>query len=179
MRPGESIIELNRSFNSIITSNLFRLMRNFAITLTILFAYTTIRAQDVPVDYNSQAYINAANITSDTEKNAINKFVRALKYYNIWDNIHALYIPTGGTEQSHKLNLKDPRDADDAFRLVYPNGAEHTKEGTKWNGKDQAAFTFYSPTSTRLHLMVYQNEEAGEAYMFSGDINGVTDVIAY
>src|SRR5262250_1518868 len=102
-------------------------MRIFGIALTVLLAYTSTRAQDAPFDYNAQAYINAANITSDTEKIAINKFVRALKYYDIWDNIHALYIPTGGTEQAHKLNLKDPRDADDAFRLVYPNGAEHTK----------------------------------------------------
>jgi len=154
-------------------------MRLYGTAISILLACTTVSAQDISVDYNAQAYINAARITSDTEKNAINKFVRALKYYNIWDNIHALYIPTGGTELAHKLNLKDPRDADDAFRLIYPNGADHSKNGTDWNGTDQAAFTFYSPTSTRLHLMVYQDEEASEAYMFSGDINGITDVNAY
>ena len=154
-------------------------MRIFGIAIIVLFVHTTTAAQNIPIDYNAQAYIKAANITSDTEKNAINKFVRALKYYNVWDNIHALYIPTGGTAQAHKLNLKDPRDADDAFRLVYPNGAEHTREGTDWNGIDQAAFTFYSPTSTRLHLMVYQDEEDAEAYMFSGDINGITDLSSY
>ena len=137
------------------------------------------KAQNTPSDPNASLYIKKAGIESSNEKNAINKFVRALKYYGVWDNIHALYIPTGGTELSHKLNLKDPRDANDAFRLLYPNGAEHSNYGTDWNGENQGAFTFYSPTSTRLHLMVYQDEETDRPYIFSGDKNGITDFYAY
>jgi hypothetical protein len=138
-----------------------------------------VHSQSAPIDINAQLYINRAGIQSDTEKDAINKFVRALKYYNIWDNIHALYIPTGGTELSHKLNLKDPRDADDAYRLYYPNGAEHSNYGTSWNGIDQGALTFYSPTTTRLHFMVYQDQPATAPYIFSGDRNGNTDYNSY
>lgn len=155
-------------------------MRPYAIILlTLLFYCRNLSAQESSTDVNAQLYINRAEIQSSIEKDAINQFVKELKYFGIWDNIHALYIPTGGTEQSHKLNLKDPRDCDEAFRLYYPNGAEHSDSGTKWNGINQGALTFYSPTSTRLHLMVYQDEEADEPYMFSGDRNGVTDFNDY
>ncbi|HYM92807.1 MAG TPA: HYR domain-containing protein [Chitinophagaceae bacterium] len=145
----------------------------------MLLIKVRVEAQTAPLDINARAYIHAAGITSSTEKNSVNKFVRALKYYGIWDNIHALYIPTGGTEQSQKLNLKDPRNSDSAFRLFYPHGADHSINGTAWNGINQGALTFYSPTSTRLHLMVYQDEDATESYMFSGDNNGITDFDSY
>src|SRR4051812_16626553 len=113
-------------------------MRSFAlIALCSLLLCNAGRAQNV-FDVNAQAYIQQAAISSPTEKQAIHKFVRCLKYYGIWDNIHALYIPTGGTELSHKLNLKDPRDCDSAYRLYYPNGATHTNRGTSWNGIDQS-----------------------------------------
>jgi hypothetical protein len=135
--------------------------------------------QTNPSDKDAQDYIDAANITSTNEQTALVKFVRALKYYGIWDNIHALYVPTGGTELSHKLNLKDPRDANDAYRLLYPNGAIHTSSGTDWNGINQGALTNYVPSSTRLHIMIYQDEDAPQPYIFSGDVNGVTDFYSY
>jgi len=38
---------------------------------------------------------------------------------NIWDDIPAIWPYVGRSKATHALNLKDPRDADDAFRLDF------------------------------------------------------------
>ncbi len=130
-------------------------------------------------DLDAKEYIYKANITIPEEKIAISKLFRALKYYGIWDDIHALYLPCGGTELSHSLNAKDPRMAVDAYPLVFPNGATHKNSGISWNGIDQGARSSYRPTTDRLHLMVYHKEPANQPVIFSGGINGITDYLSY
>jgi hypothetical protein len=137
------------------------------------------KAQDNVNDLDAQDYIFHANIVDFKEKTAIIKLFRALKYYGIWDNIHALYLPTGGTELSHSLNAKDPRPDEDAYPLIFPNGATHTNSGVSFNGIDQGAMSFYRATSTRLHLMVYQSQIATSPFIWSGDRNGETDFYSY
>ncbi|MGZ8544993.1 MAG: T9SS type A sorting domain-containing protein, partial [Flavisolibacter sp.] len=130
-------------------------------------------------DLDAKEYIYKANITIPEEKIAISKLFRALKYYGIWDDIHALYLPCGGTELSHSLNAKDPRLVNDAYPLVFPNGATHKHSGISWNGIDQGARSSYRPTSSRLHLMVYHKTEASQPAIFSGALDGQTDMHAY
>jgi hypothetical protein len=74
------------------------------------------------VDPDAQAFITATAITDSTQQSAINTLVVDLKGYSLWTPIKALYPFVGGTSSTHKFNLKDPRDLDAAFRLVF-NGA--------------------------------------------------------
>jgi hypothetical protein len=46
----------------------------------------------------------------------------------------AIYPFVGGTAFSHKFNLKDPRDLDAAYRLVFNGGWTHTGTGAQPNG---------------------------------------------
>ena len=71
------------------------------------------------VDPDAQAFITAASITDPTQQSAINQLVVDLKGYSIWTKMSAIYPMVGGTASSHKFNLKDPRDLDAAFRLVF------------------------------------------------------------
>ena len=70
-------------------------------------------------DPDAQAFITAAAITDPTQQAAINTLVVDLKGYSIWTKMKALYPFVGGTASAHKFNLKDPRDLDSAFRLVF------------------------------------------------------------
>jgi hypothetical protein len=56
----------------------------------------------------------------------------------------ALYPIVGGTASQHKFNLKDPRDLDVAFRLVFSGGWTHSSTGATPNGTNAYADTFYN-----------------------------------
>jgi len=85
------------------------------------------------VDADAQAFITAAGITDATQQSAINTLVVDLKGYSIWTKIKALYPFVGGTSATHKWNLKDPRDLDAAYRLVFNGGWTHASTGATPN----------------------------------------------
>jgi hypothetical protein len=93
-------------------------------------------------DPDAQAFITAAGITDPTQQAAINTLVVDLKGYNVWTKMKALYPFVGGTASAHKFNLKDPRDLDAAFRLVFNGGWTHSSTGATPNGTNAWANTF-------------------------------------
>ena len=112
-------------------------------------------------DADAQAFITAAAITDSTQQSAINTLVTQLKTYGIWTKMKALYPMVGGTATSHKFNLKDPRDLDAAFRLVFNGGWTHTSTGAKPNGTNGWATTYFNGWTnltnplTSNHLSIY------------------------
>ena len=106
---------------------------------------------DLAVDADAQAFITAAAITDPTQQAAINTLVVALKGYSIWTKFKAIYPIVGGSATTHKWNLKDPRDLDAAFRLVFNGGWTHSATGALPNGTNGYADTFLVP-STNLSL---------------------------
>jgi len=102
-------------------------------------------------DTDAQAFIAAAGITDTTQQSAINTLVLNFKSYGIWTKMKAIYPMVGGTANAHKLNLKDPRDIDAAFRLGFYGGWIHSSTGAKPNGSTGYADTFVKP-STDLTL---------------------------
>jgi hypothetical protein len=90
-------------------------------------------------DPDAQAFITAAAITDPTQQAAINTLVVDLKGYSIWTKFSALYPFVGSTASQHKFNLKDPRDLDVAFRLVFNGGWTHSSTGATPNGTNAYA----------------------------------------
>jgi hypothetical protein len=105
----------------------------------------------VPSDADALSFINAAGISDDTQKLAINTLVTDLKGYSIWDKMKAIYPFVGGTSSTHKWNLKNPADTDAAFRLVFSGGWTHSSTGALPNGTNGYADTFLN-ISTNLSL---------------------------
>jgi hypothetical protein len=99
------------------------------------------------IDPDAQAFITAASITDPTQQSAINQLVVDLKGYSIWTKMKALYPFVGGTASTHKFNLKDPRDLDAAYRLVFSGGWTHSSTGALPNGTNAFANTFLVPNS--------------------------------
>lgn len=117
----------------------------------------------IPMDTDAQAFITAVGITDTTQKNAINQLVLDLKSANIWTKMKAIYPFVGGTASSHKFNLKDPRDLDVAYRLVFNGGWTHSNTGAKPNGTNAYAMTHLSPSvsliNNNYHLSYYSREQ--------------------
>ena len=98
-------------------------------------------------DADAQAFITAAAITDATQQAAIDTLVKGMKADGIWTKMKAIYPFVGGTATTHKWNLKDPRDLDAAFRLVFNGGWTHSSTGATPNGTNGYADTYLAPSS--------------------------------
>lgn len=118
-------------------------------------------------DTDALAFITAASITDNTQKTAVNMLVTDLKAYNIWTKMKAIYPFVGGTASSHKFNLKDPRDFDVAFRLVFNGGWTHSSAGVLPNGVNTYADTKLTPSlylqNNNNHFSFYNNGAVSNA----------------
>jgi hypothetical protein len=95
-------------------------------------------------DPDVEAFFTATGITDATQQAAINTLVADLKGYSLWTKMKGIYPFVGSTASQHKWNLKDPRDLDAAFRLVFNGGGTHSVNGYQPNGVNAYADTKFS-----------------------------------
>ena len=111
------------------------------------------------VDADAQLFFDATGITDETIKNSIQQLVVDLKGYGIWTKMKAIYPFVGGTASTHKWNLKDARDLNAAFRLVFSGGWTHSSTGALPNGTTGYADTFLIPSTelaqNNTHISAY------------------------
>ena len=109
-------------------------------------------------DADAQAFITASGI-SGTNATATNKLVIDLKSANIWTKMKCIYPFVGNTSASQKYNLKDPRDLNAAFRLLFTGGFTFSSTGCKPNGTNAWANTFLLPSTSlsdgSCHVSIY------------------------
>jgi len=120
-----------------------------------------------PVDPDAQAFITAASITDPTQQSAINQLVVDLKGYSIWTKMKALYPFVGSIASQHKWNLKDPRDLDAAFRLVFNGGWTHSSTGATPNGTNG-----YADTKLKVQTNISATSHAYGVYSRTNDTTG-------
>jgi len=101
-------------------------------------------------DADATAFLTAAGITDPTISAATQNLTKDLKNYGIWSKLKAIYPFVGGTATTHKFNLKDPRDLDVAFRLVFSGGWTHSANGASSNGTNAFAETYLIPSTSLL-----------------------------
>lgn len=122
------------------------------------------------LDSDARLFIDAVGITNQTQINAINKLVIDLKSYNIWSKMKAVYPFIGGTADNHKWNLKDARDLDAAFYIIFSGGITHSSTGALFNGLTGFADTRFNTnsnlvkTSAHFSLYVRNNTNSGAPY---------------
>ena len=122
------------------------------------------------IDPDAQAFITAAGITDATQQSAINTLVTDLKGYSIWTKMKAIYPFVGGTSSTHKWNLKDPRDLDAAFRLVFFGGGSHSSNGYLPNGVNSYADTKLTP-----NISLSLNNTSVSYYSRTNNTTGIDD----
>jgi len=127
----------------------------------------------VGLDSSASAFISAAGITDATQISAINNLVVGMKADGIWTKMKAVYPFVGGTATTHKYNLKDPRDLDAAFRLVFNGGWTHSSNGATPNGTNGYADTKLNQSTNlsndSVHLCYYSRTNSS---VNSFDIGG-------
>ena len=130
-------------------------------------------------DADALAFFTSTGITDTTQKSAVNTLVLDLKSYGIWSKMKAIYPMVGGTATTHKYNLKDPRDLDASFRLVFNGGWTHSSDGALPNGINTYANTKLTPsialTNANHHISFYSRTDPtpiNSIEMGVGDISG-------
>lgn len=111
-------------------------------------------------DSDADAFITAAGITNDTQKEAIHTLVKNLKTAGLWTKMKAIYPFVGGTSTTHKYNLKDPNDTDAAFRISFGGTWTHSSDGIVASATTSYADTFLTPSVnlasvSNQHMSVY------------------------
>lgn len=115
-------------------------------------------------DVDAQAYFTANTaITSSLDKDAINAYFVGLKADGIYTKMKAMYLPIWSSAAANKWNLKDPRDLDAAFRIVFFGGWTHATTGATPNGTTGYADTFFTPSlhsaTDNAHTSFYSRVE--------------------
>jgi hypothetical protein len=160
-------IYVGRVYNRALSTT--EITQNFDATKT-RFGYSTL-------DTDVQAFVTAASIVDATQQNAVNTLVTSLKSAGIWTKMKALYPFVGGSATSHKFNLKDPRDLDAAYRLVFNGGWVHSSNGALPNGTTGWATTYFNPvtqltTQSSNHLATYLRTNINESTVDMGSFAG-------
>ena len=127
-------------------------------------------------DPDAQVFVSAAELTSQTQADAVNTLVIGMKAQGLWTKMKAVYPMVGGTASAHKFNLKDPRDLNAAFRLQFTGGWTHSSTGALPNGSNTFANTFLNPTTsltTSLGLSYYSRTNANTG-LDQVDIGAIT-----
>jgi len=128
-------------------------------------------------DSSAISFFNATGITNTTQQDAIDNLVRGLKDDGIWNKMKAIYPFVGGTATTHKFNLKDPRDVDAAYRIVFNGGWTHSRNGAQPNGTNGFAETFFNPVAQSLpindtHFSIYSRTNNITTNVMIGNYSG-------
>jgi hypothetical protein len=127
-------------------------------------------------DTDAQTFITNAGITNDVQQSAIITLVKMLKNEGLWTKMKAIYPFVGGNATTHKFNLKDPRDTNDAFRLLFYGGLSHDGGGVFFNGSNSWCDTNMNAatnlTVDNLHLSFYSRTNNNNTYS-GGEIGHV------
>jgi len=134
------------------------------------------------IDPDVEAFLTATSITDSTIINAITDLVGDLKSNNLWDRMYAIYPFVGGTSSTHKYNLKDPRDLNEAYRLAFGGGITHNSDGITGNGIDGFADTFLPPSQAlfqfdnlnhSMHFSVYIRNNTSGGFQEMGILDSI------
>lgn len=151
-------------------------MRIFLVSVCVVFSLISCQKE---IDYVGDGdlekvdtsalgkFVTATGITDETLKANLDSLITRSRNHGWWDLCQVIYPFAGGTQNSCKYNLKDPRDADDAFRLSFLGDTWTYTNAAADPGLRGYGNTFFNP-SARLadpnscHLSVYSmNDSAG------------------
>lgn len=96
-----------------------------------------------PVPVN--AFLAATGITDPTEVAAVEYLYTSLVNESFYQKFQVFYPMVGGTALTTMYNFKDPRDADDAYRITWAGGLTFSSTGVTPNGTTGYGNTHFQP----------------------------------
>ncbi len=128
-------------------------------------------------------FINATGITDATVKVDLDSLITRAQRHGWWNSCNVIYPFAGGTSTTCKYNLKDPRDSDAAFRLVF-NGSTWTFDSYGIHpGASGYGYTYFNPSiqiadPNSCHLSVYSLDDVAGG-SDNGDIGAWGDGLGF
>ena len=170
-------------------------MRTVPLLIIILFLFSSCQKE---VSYSGDGntnnvdtsalgrFIAATGITNAILKVNLDSLITRSRNHGWWGQCQVIYPFAGGTQNSCKYNLKDPRDADDAFRINFL-GDTWTYTNVAANpGVSGYGNTYFNPSGrlpdqNSCHLSVYSMADSAGG-VDNGDIgayDGTTNLGFY
>ncbi len=131
-------------------------------------------------NFNTYAinFIAVTGITESNQQSAINQLSYDLVNTGLMNKMIGIYPFVGGNATSHSYNLKDPRNADAAFRLTFSGGMTHSSTGIQFGGVNGYAVTYINGLTnipqTNMHSSVYSRTTTVGANAYEVAINNNT-----
>jgi hypothetical protein len=109
-------------------------------------------------------FINATGIVDPQLKVNLDSLIARAKRHGWWDLCNVIYPLAGGNAESCKYNLKDPKDADAAFRLSFIGGTWIFTSVAANPGATGYGRTYFNPSAqiadpNSCHLSVYSMDD--------------------
>jgi hypothetical protein len=125
-------------------------------------------------DADAFAFVEVAGITDPTQQTAVNTLVIGLKTTNLWTKMQVIYPFVGGTAYSHKFNLKDPRNLDAAYRIIFSGAITHNAKGIKFDGTSYgdtrfAPLTALTNATQSNHITTYVSGADASSLTIAGN----------
>ena len=122
--------------------------------------------------YDTDAYkfLEITQTTDTATRTGINNFVTTLKNNGLWYKMSGIYPFIGGTPYTNQFNLKDPRDLDSAFRLIFEGEGTifSSNSGVNFAGTDDYADVLFNPntnlTGVPVHLSFLSLEDFEQGF---------------
>ena len=148
-------------------------MKIYAILLAFvsLFLFTCKKENNVGSGNNTGSdtsalgkFIKATGITDATLKVNLDSLITRARRHGWWDLCQVIYPLAGGTSTTCKYNLKDPRDSDTAFRLVFNGSTWAFNSNGIHPGASGYGYTYFNPAiqiadPNSCHLSVYSLDD--------------------
>lgn len=115
------------------------------------------------IDPDAAAFIAAAGITDDTQKEAVNQLVVDLKAEGIWTKLRVLYPFVGGAASPHSYNLVNPA----TFQITWNGTLTHNASGVTGNGTTGYGDTGFNPNAQAL---LWSNASLGAYVNSAGSV---------
>ncbi|HAN37433.1 MAG TPA: hypothetical protein DCQ29_00905 [Chitinophagaceae bacterium] len=100
------------------------------------------------LDVDAMNFAAATNIQNNSHLIALNRLVVDLKGSGLWNKLTVVYPMIGGTSETHRFNLKDARNTNQANRLDFFGGWSHSTTGALPNGVNAYANTYFNPATS-------------------------------
>ena len=115
-----------------------------------------------PVDADALAFLDAAAISDPALRGAVDRLTKSLKLAGIWSKLICAYPFVGGNASAHALNLKDPRNLNAAYRIVWVGSVTHDANGvTGAGGRGVTNFKDNTISTGFYSVGMYQRNDLG------------------
>jgi hypothetical protein len=146
-------------------------MRTLSVLIVVTFFLLSCQKEAGAPDTNNNGstdttalgkFVKATGVTDQLVKASLDSLITNARNHNWWSLCKAIYPLVGGTSESCKFNLKDPRDDDAAYRVTWNGNVTFDETGVISTGGygDTHIVPSSALTLSSNHISYYSSTDA-------------------